>query len=90
MTGTNCAIYGCGACRSRKCKALSIKVPSAVDDFTNKWRSDILNVITRDRGVDLPLKKQIEENLVYVCKQHFLPEELYHCKCSYFTLYFPL
>eukprot|EP00794_Sanderia_malayensis_P011564 gene11564-12759_t len=79
MPGANCAIYGCGACRSRKYKGLSIiKVPSAVDDFTKKWRSDILNVITRDRVVDPPLKKQIEEDQVYVCEQHFLPEELYH------------
>ncbi len=84
MPGANCAIPNCGACRSKKYKGISIiKLPAAVDDASRKWRNEILNVITRDRVIDTNLKKQIEEDRLYVWEQHFAPNELYYCKYLY-------
>ena len=72
MPESNCAIYGCGACRTKKYKEISIfKLPKAVDDETKRWRNEILNVITRDRVIDVGLREQIREDRVYICEQHF-------------------
>ncbi|XP_065061651.1 uncharacterized protein LOC135688649 [Rhopilema esculentum] len=79
MPGSNCAIYGCGACRTKKYKEILIfKLPKAVDDETKRWRNEILNVITRDRVIDVGLREQIREDRVYICEQHFRPDQLYY------------
>ena len=78
MPGAKCAIFNCGACRTPKYKGISIiKVPTAVDETTKKLRREILNMITWDRVVDANLRKQIEEDRVYIFEQHFHQEELY-------------
>ena len=81
MPGANCAIYGCGACRSVKYKGISIiKVPFASDEASKNWRSEILNIITKDRVVDATLRKRIEEDKVFICEQHFAKDDFYNCK----------
>ena len=72
MPGANCSIYGCGT--SRRNEGVGIfRLPSAKDDNTKKWRSEILNVISKDRVVNASFKEKIEKNTVYVCEKHSLP-----------------
>ena len=60
MPGANCAIFGCNT--SRIHKGISIfKVPKSVDDYSKKWRENVISVITRDRVIDQSLRRQIEE-----------------------------
>ena len=67
----------------KKYKEISIsKLPKAVDDEAKRWRNEILNVITRDRVIDVGLQEQIIEDRVYICKQHFRLDQLYYCKYS--------
>ena len=51
MPGANCAIVNCSS--SRKDKGVGIfKVPTGKDDESEKWRAEMLNIITKDRVVD--------------------------------------
>ena len=79
MPGANCSIYGCST--SRLDKHIGIfRLPTAKDDFSKKWRSDMLHFITRDRVMDDSLRKQIAENTLHVCELHFNEDDLYYCK----------
>ena len=80
MTGANCSVYNCTV--NRKVKGASIfKIPAKSDDLKrNKWRSDLISVVTRDRVVDAVLRKQIEENRVHICERHFRQDQLWICK----------
>lgn len=78
MPGANCAIFGCTTSRRKKYQGLSIfKLPVAKDQESSKWRSEILNIITKDRVVDPDFQEQIMKNNVYICELHFSPEQMY-------------
>ena len=79
MPGANCSIYGCSSSRRKKYKGVSIfKLPSAKDPVTEKWRKEIMNVITRDRKLNENFKKQISGNNVFICEKHFSSDQIYH------------
>ena len=40
----------------------------------------MLNVITRDRVVDSDFRRQINNDIVYICERHFLPGDLFMWK----------
>ena len=72
IPGENCAIFGCST--SRRNKGISIfKVPLPNNEFNKKWNRDLINIITKDRQVDEPLKKRIASCNLYICERHFLP-----------------
>ena len=37
------------------------KVPKVTGDFTKKWASELINIITKDRVVDEVLRKKIND-----------------------------
>lgn len=82
MPGENCSIYGCGTCRNQKVHSL-FKIPTAKDEYTAKWRSDMLSIITKDRVLDTKFKNQISANKVFICEKHFEESQLYICKLSH-------
>ena len=84
MPGENCAVFGCGTCRNQKDLAI-FKVPTAKDEVTRKWRSEMLSIITRDREMDAKFKRLIEKDKVYICERHFELDQLWICK---YYLYF--
>ena len=76
MPGENCAIVGCST--SRRHKGISIfKVPLPNNEFNKKWNRDLINIITKDRQVDEPLKKRIASCNLNICERHFSPEQIW-------------
>ena len=76
MPGENCAIVGCST--SRRHKGISIfKVPLPNNEFNKKWNRDLINIITKDRQLDEPLKKRIASCNLYICERHFSPEQIW-------------
>ena len=76
MPGENCAIVGCST--SRRHKGISIfKVLLPNNEFNKKWNRDLINIITKDRQVDEPLKKRIASCNLYICGRHFSPEQIW-------------
>ena len=76
MPGENCAIFGCST--SRRHKGISIfKVPLPNNEFNKKWNRDLINIITKERQVDEPLKKRIVSCNLYICERHFSREQIW-------------
>ena len=76
MPGENCAIVGCST--SRRHKGISIfKVPLPNNELNKKWNRDLINIITKDRQLDEPLKKRIAICNLYICERHFSPEQIW-------------
>ena len=79
MPGANCSIFGCST--SRRNKELSIfKIPLPNSETNKKWRSELINVVTKDRVIDQNLQRQIDTNKIYICERHFSEEQLWICK----------
>ena len=79
MPGENCAIYGCST--SRRHEGISIfKVPKANNDVNKSWGDELINIITKDRVIDAPLRKRIELRKLYICERHFSADQYYKCK----------
>ena len=45
--------------------------------MNKKWGSELINVITKDMGVDASLKKRIETRKLFICEQYFTEEQYY-------------
>ena len=76
MPGANCSIFGCPT--SRRNKDISIfKVPLPNSEANKKWRSELINIITKDRVVDDALKKRIAGSNLFICEQHFSTDQFY-------------
>ena len=79
MPGANCSIYGCPT--SRRNKEISIfKIPSPNSESNKKWRSELINIVTKDRVVDDNLQRQIDSNRIYICEKHFCEDQFWICK----------
>lgn len=79
MPGANCSIYGCST--SRRHSDISIfKIPSPNNDFTKKWRNELVNIVTKDRIIDDNLQRQIDSNKLYICEKHFSEDQILICK----------
>ena len=69
-------IVGCST--SRRHKGIGIfKVPLPNNEFNKKWNRDLIDIITKDRQVDEPLKKRIASCNLYICERHFSPEQIW-------------
>jgi hypothetical protein len=79
MPGDNCSVFGCGTCR--RTKGIGIwKLPAPRNAEYKKWRQDWLNEITKTRIVDKDFQKQIENDKVFTCENHFDPKDIETCK----------
>ena len=76
MPGECCSIFKCGTCYNQQQWSI-FKIPS---EKNVKWRQEFLNVVTRDRVIDINLKTLISKNKVYICEKHFDPSQIYTCK----------
>ena len=56
------------------------------DPVEEKWRNDLINIITRDREIDSDIRRQINEDRLHICEMHFQSDEMYYCKFI-FNLY---
>ena len=75
MPGANCAILNCSTSRNKKGIAI-FRVPTGEDDFSKKWRENIINIVTKDRIIDGSLRKQIENKSLYTCELHYPEDKL--------------
>eukprot|EP00794_Sanderia_malayensis_P013195 gene13195-14544_t len=75
MPAANCSIYNCNVSRSHKGVAI-FKIPGEDDDFSAKWRSELLNIVTKDRVIDKNLRTQIEARRIHICELHFSPDQI--------------
>lgn len=79
MPGDNCSVFGCGS--SRKTKGIGIwKLPAPRNAEYKKWRELWLNELTKTRVVDKDFKRQIDNDRVFTCENHFRPEDIEICK----------
>ena len=75
MPGANCSIFGCGT--SRKHAGVGIfRITQGQDEKSKETRQAWIDIITKDRVVDTDLRQQIDNNSLYVCKNHFKKEEV--------------
>ena len=77
------SLRGCSS--YRRSKGITIfKIPPKNLKFKDaeqeKWRRDMINIITRDREIDSDLRRQINEDRLHICEKHFQPDEMYYCK----------
>ena len=75
MPGDNCAFNKCGVNRRTKGVGL-FKLPKGKDVEHEKWRRDILNVLTKFRVQDDNFKRQLANDSLHICERHFLEEEI--------------
>ncbi len=75
MPGTNCSIFGCNS-NQKNTKIGIMKVPSGDDEYNNKWRKELKNIVTKDRVIDAGLRTQIEKCTIRICEKHFHPSQL--------------
>ena len=80
MPGANCSIYSCGT--SRKHKDISIfRIPTKDDDLSTRTREAWVRIVTRDRGIDAGLRKQIDAKTIHICEEkHFENNLIETCK----------
>ena len=79
MPGDNCAVFGCGT--NRRKKGIGIfKLPAPTNDEERKWRQNLLNEITKSRVVDQAFKQKIEKDTLFICEEHFLPDQIETCE----------
>ena len=70
MPGANCSIQSCFSSRYGKDLAI-FGLPKGTDDYSMKWRTDLVHIITKDRVIDKQLRKQMENKTLHVCELHF-------------------
>ena len=80
MPGANCSIFDCST--SRRHKDISIfKLPApGTDPVKEKWRKQLINVITKDCVIGASLQRQISKNTLCICERHFSQDQLWICK----------
>ncbi len=81
MPGDNCCFNSCGVSRQKgknkpNGKIGPFKVPSGGDEKSNKWRRDVLNIITKYRVQDDNFKRQLLNDTLHICEKHFKPEDV--------------
>ena len=85
MPGDNCSIYGCSVSRRVKYKGTSLfKVPSGEGKFETNWRQKLVDIITKDRVIDGPLRARICNKKLFICQRHFAEDQYYRhdSKCT--------
>ena len=82
MPGNNCSIYG-GPSSGRYKGIRIFKIPSGNDPKTVEWRVKLVNIVTKDRVADKPLRDRIAANRVYICEKHFSEDQMWICKYTF-------
>ena len=50
------------------------------DEFSKKWRNDLVQIITGDRVVDNQLREQTAKKSLYLCELHERKDQMDLCK----------
>ena len=79
MPGANCSIFNCNTARGHSGIGI-FKIPGEDDDYSTKWRNQLLNIVTKDRVIDASLKRQIENRAIRICELHFTQDQINHRK----------
>ena len=75
MPGKNCSIFNCYC--SRAAAGISFfRVPTKCDKYSTNWRNKTVAIITRDRVIDLNLKRQIKNQTLHNCELHYPQEKI--------------
>ena len=82
MPGANCSIFGCAKSRTTKGLALFV-IPKKGDEWHRDWREKLVNIITKDREIDVDLRDQIEIKSLHICQIHFTDDQLICRKFKY-------
>jgi len=62
---------------SRKSKGVYFfKLPSRKDEFYQKWKKELVSLLSKYRIIDNILKERIKVGNVYFCEKHFSPEDM--------------
>ena len=68
MVRSNGSIHDCSNSRN-KTKGLEIfRNPTKDDEYSKNWHNALVQIITKDRAVDNPLREQIAKILLYSCE----------------------
>ena len=51
-------------------------MPSGENDFDNKWRNQLINIVTRDREVDKVLRERLEKENICICQRHYRDDQI--------------
>ena len=52
------------------------KITARSGTFYLEWKKNILNITTKYRPVDANLSQQIERGQIYICENHYEPEDV--------------
>ena len=56
------------------------KLPKAKNEFFEKWRDQLVQVMTRNRVIDPDLRGRLAEDILHICENHFQADCFYTCK----------
>eukprot|EP00794_Sanderia_malayensis_P001208 gene1208-584_t len=79
MPGVNCCFNECGVNRRKTKSGIKyslFKIPTAIDEKSEKWRREVLNVITRFRVQDDDFKRQMTNDKLHICEKHYKPDDI--------------
>lgn len=70
MPGANCSILGCSTSR-RKVGVAIFRVTAGKDEYNTNWRNKVIDIVTKYREIDKPLRDRIEKKNIYICERHY-------------------
>ena len=76
----NCTFNECfknRANKSGKYQSLALfKLTGRKGEFYEKWKKEVLNIVTKYKHVDANFKKQIQSGNIYICEKHYKKEDV--------------
>ena len=82
MPGANCSVIGCT--KSRTTKGLAVfGIPKKDDEWHRDGREKLVNIITKDREIDVDLRDKTERKSLHICERHFTEDQVILCKFKY-------
>ena len=82
MPGANYSMFGCA--KSRTTIGLAIfGIPKKDHEWPRDRTERLINIVTKDRGIDANLRGQIERKLLPICELHFTEDQVICQKFKY-------
>ena len=76
----NCVLNDCftnKANKSGKYAGISLfKITTRSGEFYERWRKEVLNIVSKYRVVNADLKNQIQRGNIYFCEKHYKIEAI--------------
>ena len=67
----NCSIFNWRCSRAAP-RISFFEVPTKDDEYSKNWRNKVIAFITRDRVIESNLKRQIKNQPLHTCDQHYM------------------